>query len=158
MGSGQQSRVHATRLALNKARGWMLRTHNPIIDFYQLFDLKSNKRQSKINATIQYLDRWIDDPKGYSSDRVLRPLFKKEVVPKITMDIYDVLDDLKKNDELCLASDAFFPFRDNIDVAAEYNVKYIVQPGGSVQDENVYEACKEYGIEMVCDGIRKFTH
>ena len=62
------------------------------------------------------------------------------------------------NLKLSLASDAFFPFRDNIDKCAQNGVKYIIQPGGSVADESIIKACNEYGISMYLSGIRIFTH
>lgn len=57
-----------------------------------------------------------------------------------------------------LASDAFFPFRDNIDLAAEKGVSHIIQPGGSVKDEEVIEAAEENNLTMTLTGVRHFKH
>ena len=57
-----------------------------------------------------------------------------------------------------LASDAFFPFRDSIDTIARTGVTAIIQPGGSVKDEEVIVACDEYGLAMVFTGVRAFRH
>ena len=65
---------------------------------------------------------------------------------------------LNEIDDVSLSSDAFFPFRDNIDTASKYCVKYIIQPGGSIQDENVRNACNEYGMAMITTDKRMFLH
>ena len=143
VGAGQQSRIHCTRLAGEKADAWHLRQSRQVLD---LPFLPSLSRNEKDNAVEAYLRSEIQDPGLYFS----------EDVPPLT--------DQKKRDILAsvtgvsLASDAFFPFRDNIDRAAQSGVSYIVQSGGSLRDDAVIKACDEHGILMVCNAIRLFHH
>lgn len=64
----------------------------------------------------------------------------------------------RAGDGVILASDAFFPFRDCVDEAHKHNIKGIIQPGGSMRDQESIDACNEYGIPMVFTGIRHFKH
>jgi phosphoribosylaminoimidazolecarboxamide formyltransferase/IMP cyclohydrolase len=64
----------------------------------------------------------------------------------------------RAKDGVVLASDAFFPFGDVVEEAAKYNIKAIIQPGGSVRDVESIEACNKHGIPMVFTGIRHFKH
>lgn len=129
MGTGQQNRVDCVRLAGQKARKWLLRRHPLTIEY--LKSLSSNlKRQEKINMVY----RWIDD----NSEMLLK---KKGV-----------------SEELVLGSDGFFPFPDNILVAQEYGVKYVIQPGGSQMDRVVADECRKNGIIMATTGSRVFYH
>ncbi|WP_320127707.1 phosphoribosylaminoimidazolecarboxamide formyltransferase [uncultured Sphaerochaeta sp.] len=150
VGAGQQSRIHCTRLAGSKADLWHLRQSEQVLG---LPFLPSLSRNAKDNAIEQYL---ADDPetslyegeqwKQYFSQcpQVFTPEQKKACLQTIK--------------GVSLASDAFFPFRDNIDRAKRSGVEYIVQPGGSVRDDVVIEACNEYGMVMVSNGIRLFHH
>ena len=143
VGAGQQSRIHCTRLAGEKADAWHLRQSRQVLD---LPFLPALSRNEKDNAVEAYLRSEIQDPGLY---------FSKDVPP---------LTDQKKRKILAsvtgvsLASDAFFPFRDNIDRAAQSGVSYIVQSGGSLRDDAVIKACDEHGILMVCNAIRLFHH
>lgn len=128
LGSGQQSRVSATQLALDKSMTWLLRQCKDVYT-NELKDIKH--RQEHVNHVMQYIQ------------------FNKNVLSKK----FDTTSHL-----LALSSDAFFPFRDNIDLAAKYGVGYIAQPGGSVRDQDIFEACKEHSIKMVCHAKRMFTH
>lgn len=138
LGSGQQSRIHATKLALEKARLWTSR-HDPILralmNEFVSEDYSQLSRQDRVNAETKFFDR--SSFSESSSISTKNALF---------------------NPPLSLASDAFFPFRDNIDVISQSGVKYIAQPGGSVRDAEIFEACKEHGIDMVCHSKRMFTH
>jgi len=60
--------------------------------------------------------------------------------------------------EMIFASDAFFPFPDNVEAAAEFGIKYILQPGGSMRDTLSVEKCDELGIAMALTGMRHFRH
>ncbi|MBJ2357922.1 phosphoribosylaminoimidazolecarboxamide formyltransferase [Sphaerochaeta sp. S2] len=143
VGAGQQSRIHCTRLAGEKVDAWHLRQSRQVLDLPFLPTLSRNEKDNAVEA---YLRSEIQDPGLYFS----------EDVPPLT--------DQKKRDILAsftgvsLASDAFFPFRDNIDRAAQSGVSYIVQSGGSLRDDAVIKACDEHGILMVCNAIRLFHH
>ncbi|MGE4453746.1 MAG: phosphoribosylaminoimidazolecarboxamide formyltransferase [Sphaerochaeta sp.] len=141
--SGQQSRIHCTRLSGEKADTWHLRQMDEVLDLPFLPTLSRNEKDNAVEA---YLRSEIKDPLQYFS----------EAVPPLT-------DSQKRNllasvGGVSLASDAFFPFRDNIDRAVQSGVSYIVQSGGSLRDGKVIEACNEHGILMVCNAIRLFHH
>nr|WP_319472606.1 phosphoribosylaminoimidazolecarboxamide formyltransferase [uncultured Sphaerochaeta sp.] len=143
VGAGQQSRIHCTRLAGEKADAWHLRQSRQVLD---LPFLPSLSRNEKDNAVEAYLRSEIQDPGHYFSEDV--PLLTDEEKRDILASISGV----------SLASDAFFPFRDNIDRAAHSGVSYIVQSGGSLRDDAVVKACDEHGILMICNAIRLFHH
>jgi phosphoribosylaminoimidazolecarboxamide formyltransferase / IMP cyclohydrolase len=75
----------------------------------------------------------------------------------LTMPRFNMKEGVKLQESV-LISDAFFPFRDSIEAANEYGVKYIVEPGGSIRDQEVIDACNEFGIAMVFTGRRHFKH
>ncbi len=143
VGAGQQSRIHCTRLAGEKADHWQLRQADKVLN---LPFLPSLSRNDKDNAVENYLRGEVTDWKQYFTEEVpfLTEAETKEILSGIT--------------GVSLASDAFFPFRDNIDRAAKSGVSYIVQPGGSLRDDIVFDACNEHGIVMVCNKIRLFHH
>jgi phosphoribosylaminoimidazolecarboxamide formyltransferase/IMP cyclohydrolase len=150
VGAGQQSRIHCTRLAGSKADLWHLRQSEQVL---LLPFLPSLSRNAKDNAIEQYL---ADEPEtSLFEDEVWKQYFSECPKPFTPMQKKACLQKVKG---VALASDAFFPFRDNIDRAKKSGVDYIVQPGGSVRDEAVVEACNEYGIVMVSNGIRLFHH
>jgi len=157
VGAGQQNRVDCVKLAGSKAKKWLLTTHPKTIQMLQA--LKSNtKRQAKVNIITQFVENdftnieyanWIsnfDDGYWKSKFPESRYINKKEASEFIN------------NMNVSMASDAFFPFRDNIDKCSQYGVKYILQPGGSIRDNNIIEACNDYNIVMCMSGIRVFTH
>lgn len=151
IGAGQQNRVDCIKIAGNKANNYRLRRHPKCLKLFDLF--KPNiKKQDKINAITKYInnDFTIDEQTKWTKLFTNRPniLNKK--------DIFDYLQNHKSN--LVLSSDAFFPFRDNIDYAYRYNIKYILNPGGSIQDENIIDACNEYNICMAISNKRLFLH
>lgn len=150
VGAGQQSRIHCTRLAGSKADLWHLRQSKQVLS---LPFLPSLSRNAKDNAIEQYL---ADDPEtSLYENEAWKQYFTECPKPFLSEEKKDCL---KKIRGVSLASDAFFPFRDNIDRARRSGVDYIVQPGGSVRDDVVIEACNEYGIVMISNGIRLFHH
>jgi phosphoribosylaminoimidazolecarboxamide formyltransferase/IMP cyclohydrolase len=148
IGAGQQSRIHCTRLAGNKADLWWLRQHPATMG------LKFNpgvSRSEKDNAIDQFLRAELTEQEA--SDWI--SLFAE--TPK-HLTFTEKRDWLSKLENVVLGSDAFFPFRDSIDRAALSGVKYILQPGGSNRDIGVIEACNQYDMVMVFSGVRLFHH
>ena len=148
VGAGQQSRIHCTRLAGNKADLWWLRQHPATIG------LKFNpgvSRSEKDNAIDQFLRDDITELE--TSDWIA--LFE-ETPKRLTFE--EKRDWLSKLNNVVLGSDAFFPFRDSIDRAALSGVKFVLQPGGSYRDSGVIEACNQYNMVMVFSGVRLFHH
>lgn len=149
IGAGQQSRIHCTRLAGNKADTWWLRQHDKVLNL----PWKDNIRRADRDNTI---DVYISD----DFDDILREgtwqLFFKHKPAPLTREEKKAW--IAENSGVCLGSDAFFPFGDNIERAHKSCVKYIAQAGGSVRDDNVIETCDKYGITMAFTGIRLFHH
>ena len=147
-GAGQQSRIHCTRLAANKADIWWLRQHPATLE---LRFKEGIGRPERDNA----VDGFLRDDLSPAEDEVWRGGFA-EVPQRLTpAERREWLDSLNG---VSMASDAFIPFRDNVDRAAMSGVRYIVQPGGSVRDPDVVAACEEYGIAMAISGVRLFHH
>ena len=149
VGAGQQSRIHCTRLAGNKADLWHLRQSERVLRLPFREDVKRPERDNAIDI---YLSQDSDD---VLADGNWERLFtvKPQPFSKEEQRAY-----LAKIKGVCLASDAFFPFGDNIERAAKSGVSYIAQPGGSVRDENVIETCNKYHMTMAMTGIRLFHH
>ena len=149
IGAGQQSRIHCTRLAGQKADNWWLR-QSPQVMGLQFKD--EIRRADRDNAIDIYMgDEYMD----VLADGVWENTFK--VKPEVfTRD--EKREWLDKLTDVALGSDAFFPFGDNIERAHKSGVKYIAQPGGSIRDDNVIDTCNKYGIEMSFTGIRLFHH
>jgi phosphoribosylaminoimidazolecarboxamide formyltransferase/IMP cyclohydrolase len=148
MGAGQQSRVHCTRLAAGKADRWFLRHHPYVLDL----DFNSSvKRPDRNNAIDQYLEESLSP-----AEETQWKTFLKTIPPQFS--VKERIGWLSKIRGVSLASDAFFPFRDNIDRASRSGVSYIAQPGGSVRDDVVIQACNEYGMAMCFTGVRLFHH
>ena len=148
VGAGQQSRVHCTRLAAAKADKWFLRQHPDVLGLR--FKAGVN-RADRNNAIDQYLEDWL------SPAELALWAEQFDVVPA-RMDQAARRAYLATRSGVALGSDAFFPFRDNIDRAQASGVSYIVQPGGSVRDDVVIEACDAYGMVMCFTGTRLFHH
>ena len=149
IGAGQQSRIHCTRLAGQKADNWWLR-QSPQVMGLQFKD--EIRRADRDNAIDIYMgDEYMD----VLADGVWENTFKvkPEVFTREEQRAW-----LDKLTDVALGSDAFFPFGDNIERAHKSGVKYIAQPGGSIRDDNVIETCDKYGIEMSFTGIRLFHH
>jgi phosphoribosylaminoimidazolecarboxamide formyltransferase/IMP cyclohydrolase len=148
VGAGQQSRVDCTRLAGRKAEVWFLRQHPRVRELPFRSDVK---RVDRTNARVRMVEGDFTPPEHAA----WAALFEKAPEPLSADDQARWVSGLKG---VSLASDAFFPFRDNIDQAARRGVAYIVQPGGSVADEGVIQACNEYGMVMAFSGVRLFHH
>ena len=149
IGAGQQSRIHCTRLAGQKADNWWLR-QSPQVMGLQFKD--EIRRADRDNAIDIYMgDEYMD----VLADGVWENTFKvkPEVFTREEKRAW-----LDKLTDVALGSDAFFPFGYNIERAHKSGVKYIAQPGGSIRDDNVIETCDKYGIEMSFTGIRLFHH
>ncbi len=149
IGAGQQSRVHCTRLAGSKADNWLLRQSPKVLNLPFKEDIG---RPDRDNAIDNYIG---DDYMDVLADGKWEHFFteKPSIFTKEEKETW-----LSKATDVVLGSDAFFPFSDNIDRAAKSGVKYIVQPGGSVRDDIVINAADEYGMVMVCNGVRLFHH
>mgnify|MGYP000797996659 FL=1 len=149
IGAGQQSRIHCTRLAGQKADNWWLR-QSPQVMGLQFKD--EIRRADRDNAIDIYMgDEYMD----VLADGVWENTFKvkPEVFTREEKRAW-----LDKLTDVALGSDAFFPFGDNIERAHKSGVKYIAQPGGSIRDDNVIDTCNKYGIEMSFTAIRLFHH
>ena len=147
IGAGQQSRIHCTRLAGNKADNWWLRQNEKVLNLQFVDKLGRADRDNAIDVYISddYMDVLADWEKTFK--------VKPEVFTREEKRAW-----LDKMDDVSLGSDAFFPFGDNIERANRSGVKYIAQPGGSIRDDNVIETCNKYGIAMCFTGIRLFHH
>lgn len=148
VGAGQQSRVHCVRLAASKADIWFLRQHPSVLNLPFKDEVKIPEKDNVID---QYLRDDVTDQEKLGWARVFNNI--PETLSKKEKDEW-----LSKLTGVSLSSDAFFPFRDNIDRAAKSGVKYIVQAGGSIRDDVVIQACNEYKMVMACSGIRLFHH
>lgn len=148
IGAGQQSRIHCTRLAASKAENWYLRQHPRVLG---LPWKKQVRRPDKANAIDLYL---LGDLTS-AEEREWEQSF--EQVPQ-RLSSAEKLEWLQRLRGVTLGSDGFIPFRDTIDCAARYGVSYVVQPGGSMRDEDVIKACDDYGIVMAMAGVRLFHH
>lgn len=149
IGAGQQSRIHCTRLAGNKADIWYLRQHPKVMGLPFKEGIRRADRDNTIDIYIS------DDYNDVLADGVWEQFFteKPEVLTREEKRTW--LDTLKG---VSLGSDAFFPFGDNIERAHKSGVQYIAQAGGSVRDDNVIETCDKYNIAMAFTGIRLFHH
>ncbi|KAL3247881.1 hypothetical protein MRX96_056798 [Rhipicephalus microplus] len=149
IGAGQQSRIHCTRLAGDKANNWWLRQHPNIKSMV----FKKGVKRAEISNIIDVYVGGVfgeDMPLEQYQNSVENP------VPQLTEAEKKAW--IAKLSGVALSSDAFFPFRDNIDRARQSGVQYIVSPGGSTNDQGVVEACDEYGITLVHSGLRLFHH
>jgi phosphoribosylaminoimidazolecarboxamide formyltransferase/IMP cyclohydrolase len=149
IGAGQQSRIHCTRLAGQKADNWWLRQSPKVMGLEFLDDIR---RADRDNAIDVYMS---DEYEDVLAEGVWQKTFKvkPEVFTREEKKAW-----LEKNTGVALGSDAFFPFGDNIERAKKSGVAYIAEPGGSIRDDNVIETCNKYGIAMAFTGIRLFHH
>ncbi len=149
IGAGQQSRIHCTRLAGQKADNWYLRQSPMVMNLQFVDDIKRADRDNAIDLYIgdEYMDV-LAEGEWQKIFKVKPEVFTREKKR-------EWLDTMK---DTALGSDAFFPFGDNIERAHKSGVKYIAQPGGSIRDDNVIEVCDKYGIAMAFTGIRLFHH
>ncbi len=149
IGAGQQSRVHCTRLAGNKADNWFLRQAPQVLSLQFVDGIKRADRDNAIDVYIgeEYMDV-LADGVWEKTFKVKPPVFTRE-------EKRAWLDQMKG---VALGSDAFFPFGDNIERAYKSGVEYIAEPGGSVRDDQVIETCDKYNMAMAFTGIRLFHH
>ncbi|WP_277668317.1 phosphoribosylaminoimidazolecarboxamide formyltransferase [Caproiciproducens galactitolivorans] len=149
VGAGQQSRIHCTRLAGNKADTWYLRQHPKVLGLKFKEGIRRPDRDNTIDVYIseEYMD--------VLAEGTWQNLFAEKPEPLTREEKRAWLDTLQN---VALGSDAFFPFGDNIERAHKTGVKYIAQPGGSIRDDHVIDTCNKYGIAMAFTGVRLFHH
>lgn len=149
IGAGQQSRIHCTRLAGNKADIWWLRQHPKVMNLPFIDGIRRADRDNTIDVYIS------EDHDDVLREGTWQQFFKQK--PEVlTMEEKKAW--IAQNTKVALGSDAFFPFGDNIERAHKSGVEFIAQAGGSVRDDNVIETCDKYGIAMAFIGIRLFHH
>ena len=149
IGAGQQSRIHCTRLAGQKADNWYLRQNPKVLE---LPFKEGVGRADRDNAIDLYIgDEYMDILEDGAWERVFTE--KPEAFTKEEKRAW-----LDGNTNVALGSDAFFPFGDNIERAYKSGVKYIAQPGGSIRDQDVIDACNKHGMAMAFTGLRLFHH
>ena len=149
IGAGQQSRIHCTRLAGNKADVWYLRQHPKVLGLKFKEGIRRPDRDNTIDVYIS--DEYMD----VLADGVWEQFFaeKPEVLTREEKRAW--LDTMTG---VSLGSDAFFPFGDNIERARKSGVQYVAEPGGSIRDDNVIDTCNKYGMVMAFTGLRLFHH
>ena len=148
VGAGQQSRIHCTRLAGNKADIWWLRQHPAVLELPFAADLRRPDRDNAI-------DLYIADSTAFTQNGGWQGVFTvcpPELTPEMKAEW------IAKMSGVTLGSDAFFPFGDNVERARQSGVQYIAQPGGSIRDQQVIDTCDRYGMVMCFTGIRLFHH
>lgn len=149
VGAGQQSRIHCTRLAGNKADIWFLRQHPKVLNLPFVDNIRRPDRDNTIDVYIS------DDYEDVLADGVWEQFFKTKPEPLTREEKKEWLATFSG---VSLGSDAFFPFGDNIERAKRSGVQYVAQPGGSIRDDNVIDTCNKYGMTMSFTGIRLFHH
>ena len=149
VGAGQQSRIHCTRLAGNKADIWHLRQHDKVLN---LPFKESISRPDRDNVIDGYINKNEED---VCKDGIWQKYFTEQPAPLTKEEADEYLASLSG---VALGSDAFFPFDDNIERAKKSGVSYIAEPGGSIRDDIVIECCDKYGIAMAFTGMRLFHH
>lgn len=149
IGAGQQSRIHCTRLAGNKADIWWLRQHPKVMGLQFVDSIRRPDRDNAIDVYIS--DEYMDVLADGAWENIFK--VKPEVFTKEEQKAW-----LAQNTDVCLGSDAFFPFGDNIERAHKSGVSYIVEPGGSIRDDHVIMTCNKYHMVMAFCGIRFFHH
>ena len=149
VGAGQQSRIHCTRLAGSKADCWLLRQHPKVLSLPFVDGIRRPDRDNAIDIYIS------DEYEDVLAEGVWQNTFtsKPEVLTPEERKAW-----IAKQSGVTVGSDAFFPFGDNVERAKKSGVSYIVQPGGSIRDDNVIDTCNKYGIAMAFTGMRLFHH
>ncbi len=150
VGAGQQSRIHCTRLAGQKADNWHLRQSDKVLNLPFRADIKRADRDNCIDLYISDTDA-----EDVIAEGKWQNFFTTRPEPFTKEEKRAYLDSISG---VSVGSDAFFPFGDNIERAAKSGVKYIAQPGGSIRDDNVIETCNKYGMAMAFTGMRLFHH
>jgi phosphoribosylaminoimidazolecarboxamide formyltransferase/IMP cyclohydrolase len=149
IGAGQQSRIHCTRLAGQKADNWFLRQSPKVLNLPFKEKIGRADRDNTIDVYMS------DDYMDVLADGIWENFFTEKPEVFTREERREWLD---KMTDVALGSDAFFPFGDNVERANRSGVRYIAQPGGSIRDDNVIETCDKYGIAMCFTGIRLFYH
>ena len=149
VGAGQQSRIHCTRLAGTKADTWFLRQHDKVLGLPFREDIK---RADRDNVVDGYINKNEED---VCEDGIWQKYFTRRPEPLTAEEIREYLD---AQTGVALGSDAFFPFSDSIERAKKSGVCYVAEPGGSIRDDAVIEACDKYGMVMAFTGMRLFHH
>ena len=148
IGAGQQSRVDCTRLAAGKADLWRLRSHPKVLGLRFRSEVK---RQERINWRVRYLEGDLDSGEA----RALAAALEEPAEP---LGLEERRAWLAREEDIALVSDAFIPFRDNIDLAARHGVRFVAEHGGSARSGEIESACREHGIALVRTGLRLFHH
>jgi AICAR transformylase/IMP cyclohydrolase PurH len=149
VGAGQQSRIHCTRLAGTKADTWFLRQHDKVLNLPFRADMKRADRDNVIDG---YINKNEED---VCADGIWQKYFTEQPAPLTAEEAREYLDSITG---VALGSDAFFPFSDSIERAKKSGVSYVAEPGGSIRDDAVIEACNKYGMIMSFTGMRLFHH
>ena len=149
IGAGQQSRIHCTRLAGNKADIWCLRQHPKVMGLPFVPGIRRADRDNTIDIYVS------DDYEDVLADGQWQQFFTERPEP-LTRE--EKKQWIARNTDVALGSDAFFPFGDNVERAHKSGVRYIAQAGGSVRDDHVIATCDKYGIAMAFTGVRLFHH
>ena len=149
VGAGQQSRIHCTRLAGTKADTWFLRQHDKVLALPFRDDMKRADRDNVIDG---YINKNEED---VCAEGIWQKYFTARPEPLTEAEIREYLD---AQTGVALGSDAFFPFSDSIERAKKSGVSYVAEPGGSIRDDAVIEACDKYGMIMAFTGMRLFHH
>ena len=149
VGAGQQSRIHCTRLAGNKADIWYLRQHPKVMNLPFVDNIRRPDRDNTIDVYIS------DDYEDVLAEGTWQQFFKTKPEPLTREEKKEWLATFSG---VALGSDAFFPFGDNIERAKRSGVQYVAQPGGSIRDDHVIDTCNKYGMTMSFTGIRLFHH
>ena len=149
VGAGQQSRIHCTRLAGDKADNWFVRQHPKVLGLQFVDDIRRPNRDNAIDVYTS------DEYEDVLAEGVWQETFKVKPEPLTREERAEWVAQLKG---VSCGSDAFFPFGDNVERARKSGVDYIAEPGGSIRDDNVIEACNKYGIALAFTGMRLFHH
>ena len=149
VGAGQQSRIHCTRLAGQKADNWQLRHMDKVLNLPFRDDIAKPNRDNAIDVYIG------DTPEDVIGDDVWAETFTEQPAPLTAEEKKEYLSHVTG---VCLGSDAFFPFGDNIERAHKSGAQFVAQAGGSVRDDHVIETCDKYGITMAFTGVRLIHH
>ena len=149
VGAGQQSRIHCTRLAGNKADNWYLRQHPKVLGLEFIDGIRRPNRDNAIDVYIS--DEWED----ILAEGTWQETFKVKPEPLTQQEKREWIATQK---DVSVGSDAFFPFGDNIERARKSGVKYVAEPGGSIRDDNVIETANKYDMTMCFTGMRLFHH
>jgi AICAR transformylase/IMP cyclohydrolase PurH len=150
VGAGQQARIYCTRLAGNKADMWFLRQHPAILELEFAAGVKNSEKNNIIDQLLQEdAEEFFKDEANWKSGLSKRPYILTKG---------DKTQWLAKSQNVSLASDAFFPFGDNIERAYKSGVKYIASPSGSIRDDNVIETCNKYNMTLAFINLRLFHH